>query len=603
MATITDSWSDIKTSIINGTFSYAIGDTKQFTYGDGTTNHTVEAEVVYIKSNEKYVDFVLKNFDEKTTFEYQTGAVRSVSNSIPKERLDNIYADELPSDLKKAIIPVKKKYGYRIGQTSNYETLVLYLWLLNGYNVGFSGYSDENDGYKYTNITKIKKYQPDDVESSWWITSYSGNYKMTINENGNTFYSNRDEPNGLVFGFRIGKEPNTRDLLGEQETLDALVARDLTEFVENDITSIRSYAFYSNSKIESVVLPNLETANDYAFYKCSSLRNIYLPNVTSIGVREFSGSTMEEINLPNLQSIDGNYPFDDCINLVRIIMGTNITDKMVTKYTSYIQSPNNIGRAIIYVPDNLVEIYRNDTTYNWYKLESRIYGISDLYKYEWINKEITDSWATICNKIENGQDDYKLGQYKSLDLGTEGTVDMQIVAINADEKSNTSDKVKYTWIAKNLLANTHRMNPALSGTTEGTGAMGGWGKSEMRVYLNTTIWTLFPSELQAVIKEVKKCSFYYDANTQATVDVTNDKLWIPSEREIFNDSVAETTGNSYTTLFYSDDSRKRTINNLNASWFTRSAFDTSRFRMVTTSGSTGYNFASENNGVILCFCT
>lgn len=50
-------------------------------------------------------------------------------------------------------------------------------------------------------------------------------------------------------------------------------------------------------------------------------------------------------------------------------------------------------------------------------------------------EEITDSWDTIIANIANGtyRTKYKVGNYKPLDLGTEGTINMQIVAIDEDE--------------------------------------------------------------------------------------------------------------------------------------------------------------------------
>ena len=47
--------------------------------------------------------------------------------------------------------------------------------------------------------------------------------------------------------------------------------------------------------------------------------------------------------------------------------------------------------------------------------------------------EITDDWATIISKIEAGTADYKVGNYKPLDLGSEGVVNMQIAALNKDD--------------------------------------------------------------------------------------------------------------------------------------------------------------------------
>ncbi len=44
---------------------------------------------------------------------------------------------------------------------------------------------------------------------------------------------------------------------------------------------------------------------------------------------------------------------------------------------------------------------------------------------------------------------------------TEGIVEMQIVAFDADELADGSGKAAITWISKQLLNSDHRMNPKM----------------------------------------------------------------------------------------------------------------------------------------------
>lgn len=74
--------------------------------------------------------------------------------------------------------------------------------------------------------------------------------------------------------------------------------------------------------------------------------------------------------------------------------------------------------------------------------------------------EIEDDWATIISKINSGTANYKVGNYKALDLGTEGIVNMQIAALNKDDLA-AGGKAKTSWISMELLNTTHRMNPSL----------------------------------------------------------------------------------------------------------------------------------------------
>lgn len=76
--------------------------------------------------------------------------------------------------------------------------------------------------------------------------------------------------------------------------------------------------------------------------------------------------------------------------------------------------------------------------------------------------EITDDWATIMAAVEDGtyRSKYSVGNYKSLNLGDEGTVNMQIVAKDKDELGDGSGTAALTWIAMGLLETSHRMNPS-----------------------------------------------------------------------------------------------------------------------------------------------
>lgn len=96
-------------------------------------------------------------------------------------------------------------------------------------------------------------------------------------------------------------------------------------------------------------------------------------------------------------------------------------------------------------------------------------------------KEITDSWDTIIANIGNGtyREKYKIGNYKPLDLGSEGIVNMQIAGIDKDVLADGST-IPTSWISKELLKTSHRMNPELKnvygyrvakGWPEGTGSL------------------------------------------------------------------------------------------------------------------------------------
>ena len=74
------------------------------------------------------------------------------------------------------------------------------------------------------------------------------------------------------------------------------------------VTSIGYQAFYKNSKLTSVTIPNSVTSiGSCAFYYCSSLTSVTIPNsVTSIGDNAFSASGLTSVAIPNSVTNIGN---------------------------------------------------------------------------------------------------------------------------------------------------------------------------------------------------------------------------------------------------------------------------------------------------------
>ena len=104
-----------------------------------------------------------------------------------------------------------------------------------------------------------------------------------------------------------------------------------------------------------------------------------------------------------------------------------------------------------------------------------------------------------------------------MNLGTEGTVLMVLVAKNVDSLASGSGKAPMTWISQELLKSTHRWNPSKQDGVEGTGTLGGWEKSEIRSYMKETIKPLIPAVVRNAIKEVTKYSRIYNASGTAVV--------------------------------------------------------------------------------------
>lgn len=216
--TIDLTWAQIKAEIEDESFfsaGYSLGDLKKVTYTDGATSHTVYFEIAKINTVDKYVDFILVGPDERLNMNSSNTPIM-YSNSLVKARLDDIYANELPSDLKAAITPVTKKYYSYDGTI---ESVTAPLWLLNTKDVNFTG-SDlkDSEGEEYSEFNTIgsgayirTRFRADNGATCvWWLGSAHNNTSfMAVNVSGNS-YSRAPAMSGasvpfLVFGFRIQK--------------------------------------------------------------------------------------------------------------------------------------------------------------------------------------------------------------------------------------------------------------------------------------------------------------------------------------------------------------------------------------------------------------
>ena len=222
-------------------------------------------------------------------------------------------------------------------------------------------------------------------------------------------------------------------------------------------------------------------------------------------------------------------------------------------------------------------------------------------------EEIADSWDTIIANIDNGTyaTKYKVGNYKPLDLGTEGTINMQIVAIDADELADGS-YAPLTFIGMELLATTHRMNPGNSSGAIGTGGNGGWENCDMRSYLTSTILPLITTASATVASRLQRVKKVQSTVTDGTMitdgQTTTDDVWIPSNHEIFGTTSYETTGPVYTTIYNNATARTKYRSGSAYYWWLRSAYSTTYFRYVDNNGIGKNSSAPGTYGVALGFC-
>ena len=234
-------------------------------------------------------------------------------------------------------------------------------------------------------------------------------------------------------------------------------------------------------------------------------------------------------------------------------------------------------------------------------------------------KEITVTDAELLAALDNGTfwDTYNAGNYFSFDLGTEGDVKLQIMGSGKDELADGSGNMAdVTFITKYNCNTSRTMNAQSAQQTDGvyvngTGAIGGWKESADR---NTTFANVimpliqqYHPALAARIVEVKKYSDTYD--TSGTVvhnEMTVDKVWRPSYREVFGGTSYETMGPTYTEVLKDAESRKRYKPGSASAenTFLRSVYPNFvyHFATVGSGGYADYYSANSSRGLWFGFC-
>ena len=139
-----------------------------------------------------------------------------------------------------------------------------------------------------------------------------------------------------------------------------------------------------------------------------------------------------------------------------------------------------------------------------------------------------DSWSTIAANVKSGKtDQYKIGDTKTVDLGTFGTHTIRIANKSECTNGETSETACGFVVEFADIITEHEFNSTYTN-------VGGWKDSELRTYINDTIYKSLPSDLQNVITETKVISGHGKTPRETNFE-TQDKLYLLSSEEIYGD--------------------------------------------------------------------
>ena len=216
-----------------------------------------------------------------------------------------------------------------------------------------------------------------------------------------------------------------------------------------------------------------------------------------------------------------------------------------------------------------------------------------------------DSWSTIAANVKSGNTSkYNVGDTKEVDLGELGTHKVRISNMSECTNGEESETacgfvVEFADVITKQQFNSTSTN------------VGGWKDSELRTYVNGTIYNALPSELQNVISSTKVVSGHGSTSGEENFE-TQDKLYLLSGYEVYQISANDTSYSNTKQLDYyknqgvtADDyaGAKKQYNGSKSVWWLRSAFsgDNLAFLRVNISGSWYYGYADFSYGVSPAF--
>lgn len=199
--------------------------------------------------------------------------------------------------------------------------------------------------------------------------------------------------------------------------------------------------------------------------------------------------------------------------------------------------------------------------------------------------QAASSWRNIADTIREGNDGFiSLGDEIAFTLKDGTDIVVQAAALNPYWENSV------VFVMKDLLPVARRMNQRDTND-------GGYPDCELRHKIAEEILPQFPDDLLDVIKPRQ----IRQRIGRQTVSC-EDKLWIPSRKEMFDRDDGCDVDDVFFPLFRTQKSRVKALVNGNTNWYwLRSPTGGCYFRFVNYDGGDNYNFASAGGGVALSF--
>ena len=223
-------------------------------------------------------------------------------------------------------------------------------------------------------------------------------------------------------------------------------------------------------------------------------------------------------------------------NILQILNGTS-----ESSYSTKVYTYSDLEDGVIFKND-IIKLGESATYFLWLYLDEttpndaqKTYFVGNIdVDGEYIPKVnpvsfATDSWETIITAVkENNISKYKVGDTKTIDMGTYGTHTLRIANKSTPSECSTSgfSQSACGFVLEFVdIITTHKMNNSIT-------SKGGWPASKMYTFVNTDIYNALPSELRNVIIDTATVSGHGSTNGETNFTST-DKLYLLSTAEVW----------------------------------------------------------------------
>ena len=298
-------------------------------------------------------------------------------------------------------------------------------------------------------------------------------------------------------------------------------------------------------------------------------------------------------------------------NILQILNGTS-----ESSYSTKVYTYSDLEDGVIFKND-IIKLGESATYFLWLYLDEttpndaqKTYFVGNIdVDGEYIPKVnpvsfATDSWETIITAVkENNISKYKVGDTKTIDMGTYGTHTLRIANKSTPSECSTSgfsqSACGFVLEFADIIT-THAMNDTSTN-------VGGWPATTMRTFVNNDIYNSLPSELRNAIIDTTVVSGHGKSDTENFT--STDKLYLLSTAEVWSQGSSNTISTDtardntrqldyYKNLGTSTSNYSGAIkkNGTTATWWwLRAAYSNTAFTFLFVSDSGGW---SANNATI-----